>query len=124
MTQEVVKDLIQDLTGLPSAFSEYESEQTRLSVGSAGKNAVAKLTFTKFGDKTYLTDVYNEVPAKILSLGRGKLQSISMVLAHSFNVRLLLPFSPLNVTSLCPKSISDHFKAETSPHLAPVSLST
>jgi urease accessory protein len=66
MTQEVVKDVIQDLTGLPSAFSEYESEQTRLSVGSAGKNAVAKLTFTKFGDKTYLTDVYNEVPAKIL----------------------------------------------------------
>jgi urease accessory protein len=27
---------------------------------------VADLTFTKFGDKTYLTDIYNEVPAKIL----------------------------------------------------------
>ena len=24
------------------------------------------MTFTKFGDKTYLTDIYNEVPAKIL----------------------------------------------------------
>jgi urease accessory protein len=66
MTQKVVESVIQDLTGLPSAFSEYEAEQTRLSVGSAGKNAVAKLTFTKFGDKTYLTDIYNEVPAKIL----------------------------------------------------------
>jgi urease accessory protein len=66
MTKEVVRDVIQELTGLPSAFSGYEAEQTRLAVGSAGKNAVAKLTFMKFGDKTYLTDIYNEVPAKIL----------------------------------------------------------
>jgi urease accessory protein len=66
MTQEVVEDVIQDLTGLPSVFSEYEAEQTRLAVGSPGKNAVADLTFTKFADKTYLTDIYNELPAKIL----------------------------------------------------------
>ncbi len=66
MTQEVFQEVIQDLSGLPSAFSEFEAEQTRLAVGSPGKNAVAELTFTKFGDKTYLTDVYNEVPAKIL----------------------------------------------------------
>ncbi len=66
MTQEVVQDVIQDLSGLPSAFVEFEAEQTRLAVGSSGKNAVADLTFTKFGDKTYLTDIYNEVPAKIL----------------------------------------------------------
>ena len=66
MTQEVVQDVIQDLSGLPSAFMEFEAEQTRLAVGSSGKNAVADLTFTKFGDKTYLTDIYNEVPAKIL----------------------------------------------------------
>ena len=66
MTQEVAQDVIQDLSGLPSAFSEYEAEQTRLAVGSAGKNAVADLTFSKFGEKTYLTDLYNEVPAKIL----------------------------------------------------------
>lgn len=66
MTEEVVQDLIQDLSGLPSAFSEFESEQTRLAVGSSGKNAVADLTFMKYGDKTYLTDIYNELPAKIL----------------------------------------------------------
>jgi urease accessory protein len=66
MTKEVVRDVIQELSGLPSAFSEYEAEQTRLAVGSAGKNAVAELTFMKFGDKTYLTNIYNEVPAKIL----------------------------------------------------------
>ncbi len=58
--------MIQELSGLPSDFSEFEVEQTRLAVGSPGKNAVAELTFTKVGDKTYLTDVYNEVPAKIL----------------------------------------------------------
>ena len=66
MTQEVFQEVIKDLNGLPSAFSEFEAEQTRLAVGSPGKNAVAELTLTKFGDKTYLTDVYNEVPAKIL----------------------------------------------------------
>jgi urease accessory protein len=66
MIQETSQDLIQDLSGLPSAFSEYEAEQTRLAVGSAGKNAVAYLTFTKFGEKTHLTDLYNELPAKIL----------------------------------------------------------
>ena len=66
MTQEVVKDVIQNLTSLPSVFSEYEAEQPRLAVGSPGKHAVADLTFMKVGDKTYLTDIYNELPAKIL----------------------------------------------------------
>ena len=66
MTLEAAQDVIQDLTGLPSAFLEYEAEQTRLAVGSAGKNAIANLTFTKSKDKTYLTDLYNVLPAKIL----------------------------------------------------------
>lgn len=66
MTQETVQDLLEDLSSLPSVFSVYAAEQTRLPVGSAGKNGVADLTFKKFGDKTYLTNLYNEVPAKIL----------------------------------------------------------
>jgi urease accessory protein len=66
MTREVAQDLILDLSGLPSVFSEYEAQQTRLAVGSAGKNAIAELTFTKSGDKTYLTDLYTVLPAKIL----------------------------------------------------------
>lgn len=66
MTRDVDQDVVHDLISLPSIFSEYEAEQTRVAVGSPGKNAVADLTFTKFGDKTYLTDVYNEIPAKIL----------------------------------------------------------
>jgi urease accessory protein len=66
MTQVVAQDLVQDLSGLPSAFLGYEAEQTRLAVGSPGKNAIAELTFTKSGDKTYLTDLYNVLPAKIL----------------------------------------------------------
>lgn len=64
--QEKNQDHIQDLIALPSAFSRYEAEQPRLAVGSPGKNAVANLTFTKFGEKTHLTDVYTELPAKIL----------------------------------------------------------
>ena len=64
--QEKNQDLIQDLVALPSAFSRYEAEQPRLAVGSPGKNGVANLTFTKFGEKTHLTDVYTELPAKIL----------------------------------------------------------
>jgi urease accessory protein len=64
--QEKNQDHIQDLVALPSAFSRYEAEQPRLAVGSPGKNAVANLTFTKFGEKTHLTDVYTELPAKIL----------------------------------------------------------
>jgi urease accessory protein len=64
--QENSQDHIQNLVALPSAFSEYEAEQPRLAVGSPGKNAVANLTFTKFGEKTHLTDVYTELPAKIL----------------------------------------------------------
>lgn len=66
MTKEASQDLVQDLSGLPSAFLEYEAQQTRLAVGSPGKKAIAELTFTKSGDKTYLTDLYNVLPAKIL----------------------------------------------------------
>ncbi len=66
MTTEAAEDLLQDLSGLPSSFLEYESQQTRLAVGSAGKIAIAELTFTKSGEKTYLTDLYNVVPAKVL----------------------------------------------------------
>jgi urease accessory protein len=64
--QEKNQDHIQDLVALPSAFSRYEAEQPRLAVGSPGKNAVANLTFKKFGEKTHLTDVYTELPAKML----------------------------------------------------------
>ncbi len=66
MIQEAAQNVIRDLSDLPSAFSEYEAQQTRLAVGSPGKNAIAELTFTKSGDKTYLTDLYNVLPAKIL----------------------------------------------------------
>jgi len=51
---------------LPLKFSEYDLEKTRVPVGSAGKRAVAHLTFKKFGEKTHLTDLYNEAPAKVL----------------------------------------------------------
>jgi urease accessory protein len=64
--QEKNQDYIHDLVALPSAFSGYEAEQPRLAVGSPGKNAVANLTFKKFGEKTHLTDVYTELPAKML----------------------------------------------------------
>ena len=37
-----------------------------LPVGSAGKNAVAELCFSKFDDKTYLFKNYNITPAKVL----------------------------------------------------------
>lgn len=66
MTQEATQDVIQNLSGLPSVFLEYEAQETRLAVGSPGKKAIAELTFTKSGDKTYLTDLYNVLPAKIL----------------------------------------------------------
>lgn len=66
MNEQVTDQLIQKLSALPSIFSTYEAEQTRVSIGSAGKNGVAHLTFQKLGEKTYLTDLYNELPAKIL----------------------------------------------------------
>ncbi len=66
MTSRTAEDLLKDLSGLPSSFLEYEAQQTRLAVGSAGKIAIAELTFMKSGEKTYLTDLYNVVPAKIL----------------------------------------------------------
>ena len=34
--------------GLPSQFLEYGAEETRVSTGSAGKNAIARLSFEKF----------------------------------------------------------------------------
>jgi urease accessory protein len=60
------KELFEALTAIPSFFSDYEKEQTRLPVGSSGKNAVARLTFEKFGEKTHLTNLYNQLPAKVL----------------------------------------------------------
>ena len=66
IVQEEKQILIQDLSELPVRFAEYEIEETRVPVGSAGKNAVAHLTFKKFGEKTHLVDLYNEVPAKVL----------------------------------------------------------
>jgi urease accessory protein len=66
MIKEVNGDLLQDLCVLPSLFSDYETEETRVPVGCAGKNAVANLTFVRFGEKTHVTDIYNELPAKVL----------------------------------------------------------
>jgi urease accessory protein len=55
-----------DLEVLPEIFRPYEKEETRLSVGSAGKIGQAQLTFEKIDDKTYLTKNYNQVPARAL----------------------------------------------------------
>ncbi|HVP16257.1 MAG TPA: urease accessory protein UreD [candidate division Zixibacteria bacterium] len=59
-------DILSVLTATPSFFTEYEEEKTRLPVGSAGKNAISRLTFERFGEKTHLTDVFNQQPAKIM----------------------------------------------------------
>jgi urease accessory protein len=66
MTREVLQKVLQDLSDLPSNFLTYEAEKPRLAVGSPGKEAIAELTFTKYQDKTYLTDLYNVLPAKLL----------------------------------------------------------
>lgn len=60
------EDLFEALAEIPSFFSDYEKEQTRLPVGSSGKNAIARLTFQKFGEKTHLTEHFTQLPAKIL----------------------------------------------------------
>ncbi|MDG7035384.1 MAG: urease accessory protein UreD [Nitrososphaerota archaeon] len=58
--------LIDQIVEPPNIFKRYETEETALAIGSAGKQAIAFLTFDRFGEKTYLTDVYNELPAKVL----------------------------------------------------------
>lgn len=60
------QDLLDACRAAPSLFSPYEQEQTRVSVGSAGKVAVARMSFEKFGEKTHLTDLYTQIPAKVL----------------------------------------------------------
>jgi urease accessory protein len=53
-------------SALPSIFAPYEKEETRLPVGSSGKTGIARLTFEKLDEKTYLTDNYNQVPVRAL----------------------------------------------------------
>ena len=60
------QDLLDAWKAAPSLFSSYEHEQTRVSVGSAGKIAIARMSFEKFGEKTHLTDLYTQIPAKVL----------------------------------------------------------
>jgi urease accessory protein len=52
--------------GLPSVFSQYETEETRLAIGSPGKIGIAHLGFTKSGEKTYLSDIFNQMPARVV----------------------------------------------------------
>ncbi len=54
------------MNDLPQCFDSYALEECVLPVGSAGKNAVADLCFTKSGEKTYLSRNYNVTPAKVL----------------------------------------------------------
>lgn len=63
---EMKNDILDALTAVPSFFAGYEKEETRLPVGSAGKNAISRLTFERFGEKTHLIDVFNQQPAKIM----------------------------------------------------------
>ena len=59
-------NLIEQISEPPSIFSKYGSEPTRVPVGTAGKEGIAYLTFDRFGEKTYLTENFNRLPAKIL----------------------------------------------------------
>ncbi len=52
--------------GLPSVFARYETEETRLAIGSPGKIGIAHLGFTKSGEKTYLSDIFNQMPARVV----------------------------------------------------------
>jgi len=52
--------------GLPSVFAHYETEETRLAIGSPGKIGIAHLGFTKSGEKTYLSDIFNQMPARVV----------------------------------------------------------
>ncbi len=59
-------NLLDQISEPPGIFKKYESEQTILPLGASGKEAIAYLTFDRFDDKTYLTDVYNKLPAKVM----------------------------------------------------------
>ncbi|HUH78666.1 MAG TPA: urease accessory protein UreD [Methanoregula sp.] len=59
-------DLLEHYRGLPSPFSLYEAEKPRLAIGSAGKTGIARLRFAKTGEKTYLSDVFNQIPARVV----------------------------------------------------------
>ncbi|HVN66229.1 MAG TPA: urease accessory protein UreD [Methanomicrobiales archaeon] len=50
----------------PSPFRKYGEEETRVSTGSAGKVAVARLSFERFDEKTYLHGLYTQTPARVL----------------------------------------------------------
>jgi len=52
--------------GLPSVFSHYGTEETRLAIGSPGKTGIAHLGFTRSGEKTYLSDIFNQMPARVV----------------------------------------------------------
>jgi urease accessory protein len=60
------EDLLETYRGLPSTFSRYEPEETPLAIGSAGKTGIAHLSFEKTDEKTYLTDVFNQMPARVV----------------------------------------------------------
>ena len=51
---------------IPSPFREYEAEETRVSTGSAGKVAIARLSFERFDEKTYLHGLFTQTPARVL----------------------------------------------------------
>jgi urease accessory protein len=63
---EFTTDLQHQLIETPTAFRAFEGQPAGLSVGSPGKDAVIDLTFEKFGEKTYLTNHYDKMPAKVL----------------------------------------------------------
>ncbi|HUK92434.1 MAG TPA: urease accessory protein UreD, partial [Methanomicrobiales archaeon] len=51
---------------VPSPFRAYEEEETRLSTGSAGKVAIARLTFEESDGKTYLHGLFTQTPARVI----------------------------------------------------------
>lgn len=58
--------LLSDCSRIPSSFQGFLNEETRLPVGSAGKEAVARLGFTQVDGKTYLSENYTQIPARVL----------------------------------------------------------
>jgi urease accessory protein len=58
--------LVESFRGLPSVFSRYEAEEPGLATGSPGKTGIAHLGFTKTGEKTYLCDIFNQMPARVV----------------------------------------------------------
>lgn len=50
----------------PEIFNKYEKEATAIPVGTSGKTADVRFLLEKIAGKTYLTDVYNTVPARLI----------------------------------------------------------